>query len=258
MKGRKRTDRLSIFLWRLAIAVFFFGFWEWGVREGWIDRFFLSSPYEIFKKIGIWLLQREIYSHTLVTLEETLLGFLVGAVLGIMIGFLFAFSPRLAKAYDPLLAALNAMPRVVFYPLFVMWFGLGVSSKIFFAATLVFFIIFLNTYSGLKEVDQDVIHQAKILGASPRDMVRHVYLPAVLTWIFSSLRVSVGFALIGAIVGEYVASVRGIGRIIAFAESMFNSKEVLAGLFLLMFLIAGIDIPLRWAEKRFSQWKIGG
>lgn len=258
MNEVKKADRFFIFFWRFTISASFLLLWEWTVREGWVDKFFVSTPYEIFKKIGLWLIKGDIYSHLLITLGETLLGFLLGASLGMTVGFLFAFSPRLAKAFDPILVGLNAMPRVVFYPLFVMWFGLGVASKVIFSATLVFFIIFFNTYSGLKEVERDVVHQAQILGASSRDLLRHVYFPSALAWIFSSLRVSMGFSLIGAILGEYIASVKGIGRIIAFAESMFNSNEVLAGLLLLMFFIAGIDLPLRWVENRFSQWKIGG
>lgn len=257
-RGPFISDRFSIFFWRFVVTAFLLGLWEWGVRSEWIDKFFVSTPYEIFKKIGIWVIKGEIFTHLFVTFVETLLGFFLGALLGVSVGFLFAFLPRLAKAFDPILVALNAMPRVVFYPLFVMWFGLGMESKVIFAATLVFFIIFLNTYSGLKEVDRDVIHQARILGASSRDVLRHVYFPSALTWIFSSVRVSVGFSLIGAIVGEYIASVRGIGRIIAFAESMFNANEVLAGLLLLMFFIGAIDIPLRRVERRYSQWKEGG
>lgn len=258
MNEVRKINKCSIFFWRFTITASILALWEWSARRGWIDKFFISTPYEIFKKIGLWLVKGEIYSHVLITIVETLLGFFLGAVLGITVGFLFAFSPRLAKAFDPILVSLNALPRVVFYPLFVMWFGLGIQSKVIFAATLVFFIIFFNTYSGLKEVDRDMIHQARILGASSGDMLKHVYFPSALAWIFSSLRVSVGFSLIGAIVGEYIASVKGIGRIIAFAESMFNANEVLAGLLLLMFFIAGIDIPLRWIEKRFSLWKIGG
>jgi NitT/TauT family transport system permease protein len=256
MSEVRKGDRLSIFVWRFVITAFILTFWEWSARRGWIDKFFISTPYEIFKKVGFWLVTGEIYSHLLVTLEETLLGFLLGAVLGIMVGFLFAFSPRVAKAFDPLLVSLNAMPRVVFYPLFVMWFGLGIESKVFFSATLVFFIIFFNTYAGLKEVDQNIVHQAKILGASTRDMVKHVYFPSALAWIFSSLRISVGFSLVGAIVGEYISSMKGVGRIIAYAESMFNANEVLAGLLLLVSFIVAIDIPMRWVEKRFSLWKI--
>jgi NitT/TauT family transport system permease protein len=227
-----------------------------GARRGWVDAFFISSPVEILKKMYEWISTGFIFPHMGITLLETLAGFLMGIVVGMLLGFSLAFWQKMDKLLLPFLVAFNAMPRVVFYPLFVLWFGMGLFSKIFFSFTLVFFIIFFNTYSGLKQVDRDLVNNAKILGGSGFHLIRHVYLPSVMGWVFSSLRVSVGFALIGAIVGEYLGAKYGIGQVIAFSESMFSANEVLAGLFILMSLIAFIYAGLKRVETKFGAWRL--
>jgi len=171
------------------------------------------------------------------------------------LGFLFALNPRVAAVFDPAMVLLNALPRVVLAPLFVLWFGLGLLSKVVMGVSLVFFVVFFATYTGIREVDRDVINNARILGASQRDLTRHVLLPSALTWIFSSLRTSIGFALIGAVVGEYLGAHEGMGWLIHFEESMFRSTGVIAGLTILMALVAVIDAGMRSLEERFSHWK---
>jgi NitT/TauT family transport system permease protein len=196
-----------------------------------------------------------ILRHLVVTLEETLLGFALGTLLGVAVGFAFAQWGTLARIFDPLMVALNAMPRVVLAPLFILWFGLGLLSKVVMVISLVFFVVFFSTYTGIREVDRDLVHNARILGATPRHLVRHVLLPSALTWIFASLRTSVGFALIGAVVGEYLGSHEGMGYVISYAESMFNATGVLAGLVVLMAAVIVIDVALTRLDRRFSYWK---
>jgi NitT/TauT family transport system permease protein len=229
--------------------------WELSVRRGWIDRFFVSRPSLLFRQTWDWIASGYIFRHLWVTMEEMLLGFLAGTLLGILIGFLFAFMPVVARVFDPLMVLLNALPRVVLAPLFVLWFGLGLLSKVVMAVSLVFFVVFFSTYTGLREVDRDIVNNARILGGSRRQLIQHVYVPAAMTWIFSSLRTSVGFALIGAVVGEYLGASEGMGWVIAYAEAQFNSTQVIAGLIVLMAVVALMDFGLKQLEEHFSHWK---
>ena len=202
-----------------------------------------------------WISTGFIFRHLWVTMQETIIGFLLGTLLGVTVGFLFARWEKLALIFDPLMVALNAMPRVVLAPLFILWFGLGLTSKVVMVISLVFFVVFFSTYTGIREVDRDLVSNARILGATPGHMIRHVLLPSALTWIFSSLRTSVGFALIGAVVGEYLGSHEGMGYVISYAEAMFNATGVLAGLLVLMAAVIAIDLGLKRLDRRFSYWK---
>ncbi len=252
---RKVCASLDILGWRLLLLAGFLVLWEQSVRRGWIDRFFVSQPSLLFRQTWDWMASGYIFRHLWVTMEEMLLGFLAGTLLGILVGFLFAFVPSVARIFDPLMVLLNALPRVVLAPLFVLWFGLGLLSKVVMAVSLVFFVVFFSTYTGLREVDRDIVNNARILGGSRRDMIQHVYIPSAMTWIFSSLRTSIGFALIGAVVGEYLGASEGMGWVIAYAEAQFNSTQVIAGLIVLMAVVALMDIGLKRLEAHFSHWK---
>jgi NitT/TauT family transport system permease protein len=224
-------------------------------RRGWVDPFFVSQPTVLAVQIFDWVRSGFIVRHLVVTLQETIIGFLLGTLLGVAVGFAFAQWEKLALVFDPLMVALNAMPRVVLAPLFILWFGLGLVSKVVMVISLVFFVVFFSTYTGIREVDRDLVNNARILGAGPRHLIRHVLLPSALTWIFASLRTSVGFALIGAVVGEYLGSHEGMGYVISYAEAMFNATGVLAGLLILMAAVIAIDLGLKRLDARFSYWK---
>ena len=245
----------DILVWRLLLLAGCLVLWELSVRQGWIDRFFVSQPTLLWRQTRDWVASGYVFRHLWVTMEEMLLGFLAGTLLGIVVGFVFAFMPRVARIFDPLLVLLNALPRVVLAPLFVLWFGLGLLSKVVMAVSLVFFVVFFSTYTGLREVDRDIVNNARILGGSRRDLIRHVYIPSAMTWIFSSLRTSVGFALIGAVVGEYLGASEGMGWVIAYAEAQFNSTQVITGLVVLMAVVALMDFGLKRLEAHFSHWK---
>jgi NitT/TauT family transport system permease protein len=149
----------------------------------------------------------------------------------------------------------NAMPRIVLAPIFTLWFGLGVLSKVAFGVTLVFFVVFFNTYQGVREVDRNVLNNARMLGASDRDLVRHVLLPSALVWILSSLHTSVGLALVGAVVGEYLGSARGLGYLIQQAEALFDTTGVFAGLVVLAGFVLAVDLLVSFVERRLLRWK---
>ena len=239
---RRAGASLEILGWRILLLAGFLLLWELGVRRGWMDRFFVSQPRLLLRQTWVWVGSGYIFRHLWVTMEEMLLGFFAGTLLGVLLGFLFAFMPKVARVFDPLMVLLNALPRVVLAPLFVLWFGLGLLSKVVMAVSLVFFVVFFSTYTGLREVDRDIVNNARILGGLRRRLIQHVYIPSAMTWIFSSLRTSVGFALIGAIVGEYLGASEGMGWVIA-------------GLIVLMAVVALMDFGLKRLEKHFSHWK---
>jgi NitT/TauT family transport system permease protein len=253
--GAGKVSWAEIRLWRAGLLGGFLLLWETATRQGWVDPFFVSRPTGLAVQIADWIRSGFIFRHLLVTMEETIIGFVLGTLLGVAVGFVFSHWETLAHIFDPLMVALNAMPRVVLAPLFILWFGLGLFSKVVMVVSLVFFVVFFSTYTGIREVDRDLVNNARILGASPRHMIRHVLLPSALTWIFSSLRTSVGFALIGAVVGEYLGSYEGMGYVISYAESMFNATGVLAGLLVLMAAVIAIDVALKRLDARFSYWK---
>jgi NitT/TauT family transport system permease protein len=255
MSEAKKISWAEIRLWRVVLLAGFLTLWEVSTRQGWVDPFFVSQPTVLATQIAEWIRSGFIFRHLFVTMEETIIGFVLGTLLGVAVGFTFAHWEKLAYIFDPLMVALNAMPRVVLAPLFILWFGLGLLSKVVMVISLVFFVVFFSTYTGLREVDRDLVNNARILGASRRHMISHVLLPSALTWIFSSLRTSVGFALIGAVVGEYLGSHEGMGYVISYAESMFNATGVLAGLLVLMAAVIAIDIALKRLDARFSYWK---
>ena len=249
------ASRAEVRAWRIGLLGAFLLLWEIATRRAWMDPFFVSQPTVLGGQLYDWIRTGFIFRHLFVTLQETIIGFLLGTLLGVAVGFAFAHWETLARIFDPLMVALNAMPRVVLAPLFILWFGLGLLSKVVMVISLVFFVVFFSTYIGIREVDRDLVNNARILGASPRHLIRHVLLPSALTWIFASLRTSVGFALIGAVVGEYLGAAEGMGWVISYAESMFNATGVLAGLLVLMTAVVVIDLGLQRLDARFSYWK---
>ncbi len=231
--------------------------WERLVELKVADAFFFSQPSKIVRQLWEWFASGSVYRHIGITMLETLLGFFGGAFLGLLIGFPLARSRTLGDIFEPFLAMLNGMPRVVLAPLVILWLGLGIASKVALSVLVVFLIVFYAVYTGIREVDQNLVANARVLGANGRQLTWHVLVPSALTWIFSSLRVSVGFALVGAVVAEYLGSNMGVGFLIANAQSFFQSTGVFAGLIVLMLMVAAINLVLRTVEHRFSAWKAG-
>lgn len=253
-KSGTRTDLYA----RLINGVLILGglaLWEWAGRSDKKARFFFSIPSEIIGRLIDWFSSGHVWQHLSITLWETLLGFLGGVVLGLILAFACYSSPLFQRVSMPYLTALNAMPRLIFGPIFVLWFGLGITSKVALSMTIVVLIVFFNTFTGLREVDQNLINKVRLLGGSQADVLRHVLLPSALSWVFTSLRTSVGFALVGAVVGEYMGSDRGLGNQIQYAQNMFDSAGVFAGLALLSATVILINRLLERVEARFSGWR---
>ena len=205
--------------------------------------------------MAAWSGDGTIWLHLATTLEESLLGLLIGSGLGIVLGFWFGRSPALAMVFDPYIKMLNAVPRIVLAPLFLLWFGLGIWSKVALGVTLVFFIMFFSTYQGVRDADRVLIDNVRMLGASQRQLVRHVLVPSALTWIFSSLQASLGFAMVGAVVGEYLGSTRGLGYVISQAEGTFDTTGVFAGMTVLAIVVVAISAAVSRLERWLLAWK---
>ena len=218
-------------------------------------QFFFSTPLAVLARVAKEMASPEIWGHIWITLQETVLAFLFGAAGGILLGFLFARREVLAAIFDPYIKAANALPRVVLAPIFALWFGLGIWSKVALGFTLVFFIVFFAVYQGVREVSPTVLANARMLGMNERQLLRHVYWPAALTWTFSSLHTSVGFALVGAVVGEYLGASAGLGYKIQEAESVFDVTGVFAGMVILMIFVIAIDAVVTAIENRLLVWR---
>jgi NitT/TauT family transport system permease protein len=249
------ASHAAVLAWQIAIAVALVTLWQWGVHAKVLDPFFVSRPSDIAVRIAKWLTSGAIWGHLAVTLEEAFLGLVAGAVLGITLGFVLARSPIVARVCDPYITMLNAVPRVVLAPIFLLWFGLGIWSKVALAVTLVFFVMFFNTYHGVRDADRVLIDNARMLGASERQLVRHVLIPSALTWIFSSLHTSLGFAMVGAVVGEYLGSARGLGHVISQAEGTFDTTGVFAGMAVLAAVVVIVSLGVTRLERWLLRWK---
>src|SRR5207344_711020 len=215
-----------------------------------LPPFFFSNPVEVAKQIYVWFATGVIWKHLWVTLIESILAFVIGSISGVLVGFWFARQPRTAAVFDPYVKAVNALPRVVLAPIFTLWLGLGIWSKVALGVTLVFFIVFFNVYQGVKEVSPVVLSNTVMLGANRRQLLRYVYLPSATSWVFSSLHTSVGMAFVGAVVGEYLGSARGVGYLIQQAEGAFDINTVFAGILVLTAFALAMDFAVGKAERR--------
>jgi NitT/TauT family transport system permease protein len=261
---RPRTGTLRF--WQALVLVVIFVFWWAMTTPGVIppfmfenDRqaaFFFGEPIKIFVRIWDWFVtDHDIYGHLWVTLLETVLAFLLGTVAGLVVGMWLALSPIAAAILDPYIKAMNSMPRVILAPIFAVWFGLGIASKVALGFTLVFFIVFFNVYQGVKEVSPTVLANARMLGAGRNQLLRHVYLPSATSWVFSSLHTSVGLAFVGAVVGEYLGSSRGVGYLILQAEGTFDINTVMAGILVLTAFALVLDWAVGRVERHLMRWQ---
>jgi NitT/TauT family transport system permease protein len=262
MDGSAVRRRVLVIALQSGIVIFLLSGWELGARRRVLDTFFFSQPSVFLARAAQWLTGsatlpggRTIYQHLTVTLTETAGGFLLGVLFGIVAGFILGRSDFWARVLNPYVQVVNALPRLVLAPLFVLIFGIDESSKIALGFTLVFFIVFFNAYRGVRDVDRGILNNARMLGASERQLIWHVLLPSALTWILSSLHTSVGFAMVGAVVGEYLAASRGLGWVISQAQGNFDSAGVYAGMTILCAVVVILEMAVTWMEKRLVRWK---
>jgi len=253
------VNNKGILLLRILVAVVSLLLWHvlttYPKGNELLDPFFFSTPLEVFKRTFDDVLTPMMWYDLYITLLETGLAFVIGVVAGVAFGFWFARRALLAAVFDPYVQAVNALPRVVLAPIFALWFGLGIWSKVALGVSLVFFIVFFNVYQGVKEVSPTVLSNARMLGMKDRQLLRHVYLPSAMSWVFSSLHTSVGFALIGAVVGEYLGSAAGLGYRIAQAEGVFDVTGVFSGMLILTVFVIILDSIVTQIERKLLVWR---
>jgi NitT/TauT family transport system permease protein len=229
--------------------------WELAARWEWIDPFFFPAPSSIGARIVEWFSDAAIWSDLGITLLETVLSFALGISGGIVLGIWLGLSRFAGDVFQPFIKVFNAIPRILLGPIFVIWFGLGLASKVALGITLVLFVAFFNTLQGIREVNPVVLANARLLKASKSALLRHVYLPSATSWIISSLRVSVGMAVMGAVVAEYLGSSAGLGHIIAQAEGVVDATGVFAGILLLSVFVVILDAMVDQLERRLLVWR---
>jgi NitT/TauT family transport system permease protein len=253
----QRRSKLGVPLigWQILLACFLLGAWQVLSITGFLDKFFFSKPSDVIARVVEWILTGSIWTHLAVTLEEAFLSFAIGVAAGIVSGFVLARSPFLSDLLNPFIRMFNALPRVVLAPIFLLWFGLGIWSKVALGVAVVFFVVFFNTYQGVREVDPVILNNARMLGASERQLVRHVLVPSALTWIFSSLHISIGFAIIAVVVGEYLGASRGVGYLISQSEGVFDTTGVFAGMLVLSVVVLLVGIGVNRLERWLLRWK---
>jgi NitT/TauT family transport system permease protein len=260
-----RISNLQLRFWQILVLALVLGFWHVMTSPTLLPpfyfdnprqaAFFFGEPLAVFGRVVDWFVSGEIFAHLGVTLFETLAAFAIGTVSGLAVGLWLALSPTTAAILDPYIKAMNSMPRVILAPIFSVWFGLGVWSKVALGFTLVFFVVFFNVYQGVREVSPTILANARMLGANKRQLLRHVYLPSATSWVFSSLHTSVGLAFVGAVVGEYLGSAKGVGYLILQAEGTFDINTVMAGIVVLTAFALVLDGMVGLIERKLMKWQ---
>jgi len=253
-----RRRRLVAVL-QIAVLAVVLGAWEMCARTGLVDPFFFGMPSGVVEQIRVWIAEGTslgpLWVQVLVTLEETLLGFAIGAVLGVIFGVALGRNQLLADVFGIYIKVANSIPRVVLGSIFVIALGLGMPSKVALGVVMVFFVVFGNAFQGVREADRNLIANARILGASPRQVTWSVIMPSALGWILASLHVSFGFALVGAVVGEFLGARQGIGLLIATAQGAFNANGVFAAMFILAVVALAAESVITLVENRLLKWR---
>jgi NitT/TauT family transport system permease protein len=259
--GPKRTAKRrpwGVYAVRTALVVAWLGSWEIAARTV-IDPFYYSMPSKIWERLVDWFTngtsQGSIWVNILATMEEAVLGFVLGTLAGVVLGVVLGRARFLADVLAPFIKGANAIPRIVLASLFVIWFGLGMSSKVATAFVLVFFAVFFNSFQGAREVDRVLVDNSRILGAGRWQLMRSVILPSATSWILASMHVAFGFALIGAIVGEFTGADKGLGLLINHSQGNFDAAGIYAGMLITTVLALGAEWLITRLERRLTVWR---
>ncbi|QDP98808.1 ABC transporter permease [Microlunatus elymi] len=257
-RRRHRNHRIQVWLLRLALVVVVLGLWQLATTF-WLDPFFYSQPTAIAKKLYVWFTdgtsKGSIWHNIAVTLEEAVLGFVTGSIVGIVLGILLGRARLVAEVISPFIQMANAVPRIILAALFVIWFGLGLESKVATAFILVFFPVFFNSFQGAREVDRNLVNNARILGASRVQVLWSIVVPSATSWILASLHTAFGFALIGAIVGEYTGAEFGMGLLINQAQGTFDTAGIFAGMIIITVIALLAEALLGLLERKLLRWR---
>lgn len=240
---------------RLVVVGVVLAVWQTVVGVGWVDPFWISSPKLVAQELWSEIASGSLFADVAITVFEALIAFVISSALGIAAGLLLARSPFWDDVLAPLVLALNSLPRIALAPLIILWFGIGITAKVVTAFTLVFFILLVNTLGGAKNVDNDILTIARLMGASKRDILWKVTLPSTLPWIFAGLNLGLTYSLLGVIVAEILSSNQGLGFVIQSSAATFNTAGVFAGLITLAFVAWLFSALMRYVEARLLRWK---
>jgi NitT/TauT family transport system permease protein len=260
-RARKRRRRRTLAVWstRVLLLVVIVGGWQLLTDAKIVDKFFYGQPSGIATQLRDWINHGtqfgSLWLQIWTTMKEALLGFIAGALAGVVVGVTLGMIPFLAQVVGPFIKVLNAIPRIVLGSIFVVALGLGTTSKVLLAGVLVFFVVFFNAFQGVREVDRNLVNNARVLGASPLQVTRHVVLPSALTWIIASLHVAFGFAIIGAIVGEVLGSQKGLGLVITTSQNQFNPNGVFAAMLIIAVIALTAEGLIGLLERRLLAWR---
>jgi len=259
--GRRSYRRRVAWIWagRAAVAVVVIGGWQWFTSVGWVDKFFYGQPSGIWDSLVHLFTQGTafgtIWENLWITVQEAFLGFLLGTLLGVVFGILLGSNRYLASVFGPYIKVVNSIPRIVLGSIFIVAFGLGVFPKVLLAAVLVFFVVFFNAFQGVREVDQNLVANVRVLGASPVQVARHVTIPSAMTWIIASLHTAFGFAIIGALVAEVLGAQHGVGLIISQAQGSFDPDTVFACMVIVAVVTLVAEYLITLLEKSLLKWR---
>ncbi|RAN79553.1 ABC transporter permease [Bacillus sp. SRB_336] len=256
-KARRRTS--AIWIGRIVLAVVVIGGWQWFTAVGWVDKFFFGQPTEVWNSLVKLFTDGtafgSIWENLWITVQEAILGFLVGTLAGVILGILLGSNRYLSEVVGPYIRIVNSIPRIVLGSIFIVAFGLGMGPKVLLAAVLVFFVVFFNAFQGVREVDQNLISNVRVLGASPLQVAINVTIPSAMTWIIASLHTAFGFAIIGALVAEVLGAQHGVGLIISQAQGTFDPNTVFACMVIIAVVTLGAEYLISLLESSLLKWR---
>jgi NitT/TauT family transport system permease protein len=253
--GRERSP--TVFLLRGALIAALLMVWQL-VSDATDSAFWISSPTAIWGQLTDWIANGDLFFHLGITLQEMAWGLLFGATSGIVAGFVLGLSPTLARIFDPLIMAMYALPKLALAPLFVLWFGIGIVMKTVLTAVIVFFLVFYNTYAGVRDRDAELIDVLRVMGAQRHHIIRKIVLPGAMSFVYVGLKLAIPYSLVGAIIGEIIASNRGLGFMLMSSAGAFNTKGVFAVLFVLTLISTFLNAVLNKTEEHVLRWKVAG
>jgi len=254
---KRRSSRLGIVVTQIGILAAILALWQFAVTDALLPYF--SRPSMIAAKLYELLTHRDIYRHMSVTLAEIAMGYALGAAVGLSLGFILGRSQFLSAALQPYIIGLYSIPKIALAPVFIVWLGLGIASKVAVVFVASFFLVFFNTYSGLISINEELVRLARLMGASWPQTIARVIVPAAAPQIFLGLRTAVPYAVIGAVIGEYIGSSEGLGYFILYASQTYDAAALFAGIIILVAIVFMANFGLNWLEGCAIRWrKTGG
>jgi NitT/TauT family transport system permease protein len=255
-KHRRNKQALIINIGRIVLLVCFILVWQF-VSGRYVNPLFISSPLAVWERLYGWIGDGTLWFHTEITLQETLLGLIFGLVSGILVGFAFGLQQALAKILDPFIVSVYSIPKIALAPLFILWFGIDIQMKVIFAAVTVFFLVFFNTLAGVRNVDQNLIDAVLLMGGKRRDIFFKVIVPSATSSVLIGLHIAIPYALVGAVIGELVASNRGLGYLIDASATQFDTAGVFAAILVLTIIAGILNAVVNFIDRKTSRWKAG-